>query len=999
MQAGQYHQHHAESIIAAINEAVVCVNSEGIVILINPAFTRILGYEEHEIIGKPFFMLAYKDAKMQKSTSHNPLHRFMCANKDSMEMVFFNNQGQAVSARFRSFIMRDADDQIQSAIGIIEKMVKQEGDNGGGSSLTEKMWEAQQNFDNVLNHTADAIILCDISGNIMTANNAFVEMLGYTQEEVANRHIVEFTDSIEGIFASTTGETITIDQDYIDKTSEKAAELFEYGRTKFESYFMRKDHVLIPAEINMSVLKDKEGERRGSIIVARDITKRKITEKEIAAKTNDLQKTKEQFEQLIELSLDPIVISDSCNNMVNPNEAFCRMLGYSKEELIGRPRHELSVIAPGTYQCTTGEQVTLTEEYFYKHHNMFHSLATAGKISGWEGYFITKDNKLVPTVSSMVFLKDEQGAMQFSFSIIRDITGQKQAEAALVKAKEAAEQANTAKGQFLANMSHEIRTPMNGVIGFTDMLLDTKLDDEQQDFAQTIKRSAEALLSLINDILDYSKIEAGKIHFEQADFDLEILAYDVCELIRPRLRSGVEILCRLGNDLPAHVMGDPYRFKQVLLNLMGNAAKFTHTGMIVLCLDVEDEQDDQVMIHVRISDTGIGISQEKLKSIFELFQQEDTSTTRKYGGTGLGLSICKKIAELMGGRVWAESPSVIEVDDSEKGSAGAASTTTAGPGSTFHFTACFKRSKKKEVRRFATVSLAGKHALITDDNKTNLQILTHVLESAGMRVYGCTNGEDTLQAIGEASASGKLFDICILDIMMPDVSGYDLARKIRASTGSDLPLIAFSSATEKGGAEKCREAGFNGFLPKPINRIKLFKMIERVLGETSGAGKPEGKQETHFTTQYSMREDTKRSISILLAEDNPVNQKLAVALLAKAGYQVTAVGNGKEALDLYTADCAKYDIIFMDVQMPELNGLDATSKIRQWEQQHRAQGEDPSSQNPDSRPSIPIVAMTANVMKGDREKCLEAGMNDYISKPIKREIVFEMLTKWVLEKM
>jgi PAS domain S-box-containing protein len=629
---------------------------------------------------------------------------------------------------------------------------------------------------------------------------------------------------------------------------------------------------------------------------------------------------------ILEAMIDGVTIVDLTGKITYINRGTTEQLGYSSEEAVGR----------------TPAEIFLDEKELPKFLNRVKASMTGETATG-EGYLAKrKDGTRFPISVNISVLRDAHGEPESIVAVHRDVTEHERAADELRQAREAAEAASQAKSEFLANMSHEIRTPMNSVIGFTDMLLDSNLDEDQVDYASTIKSSGEALLSLINDILDFSKIEAAELGFEEIDFDPELLAYDVCDLIRPRIRSKqIEILCRISDNLPSQVKGDPGRFRQVLANLMANSTKFTDSGEIELSLDVEEETDDQIKLHATIRDTGIGIPKDKLATIFDPFQQADGSTTRKYGGTGLGLSICKKISELMHGNIWAESPADCQLsivnwrleDNSEIRNR---KSKIENPGSIFHFTGWLGKAEVKEAKKFVPVSLSEKKALIVDDNQRNLDILTHVLDSVGMRVVALRNGEEVVPTLKKTMETKDSFDFCIIDIQMPGMSGYEVAKGIRSFESTirgpksripNLPLIALSSLMERD-AKRCKEAGFDGFLSKPIQREKLYQMLERLLGEKEDEVEKEEGVREKIITQYSVREEMKHSVRILLAEDNPVNQKLAKMILTKAGYQVEVANNGKEAVEKFTSSPDAFDLIFMDVQMPEMDGLTATQQIR-----------------------------------------------------------------------
>jgi two-component system, sensor histidine kinase and response regulator len=676
-----------------------------------------------------------------------------------------------------------------------------------------------------------------------------------------------------------------------------------------------------------------------------DITDRIVIEK-------SLQDSEQRFRAMIETIEDGYFEVDLNGRFVYTNSALLRMLNAENGEILGQ---RLTQYIPDDKESLR-IQASIAKALF-----------DGKSMRGVQ--FKAQPTKGLPLdiEASIAPVKEIHGKITGFRAIARDISKRKEVERELLRAKAAAECANKMKSDFLANMSHEFRTPMNGIIGFADLLSDTSLDHQQAEYVKTLRQSGNILLSLINDFLDFSKIEAGHMELEAIDFDPEVTVFDVCDMITPRIDADrVELICTIDEKLPPRIHGDPTRFRQVITNLVGNAAKFTRQGEIHLNVQVAEIHGHAIQIHIAVRDTGIGIPEDQLTDIFIPFKQADGSTTRQYGGTGLGLSICKKIAKLMNGDVWAES--------------------TPGRGSTFHYTAWLKLSADDaRPYNFIHQHLADKRVLIVDDNADNLAILSGHLRRFDMRVDATQKGKAAIDMLEHASQDGKAYDLCISDIQMPDFDGYEVARHIRNNGNSyrNIPLLALSSQMQTS-AKACREAGFDGFLSKPVHRDKLYRMLQRMLGLGNGAN-----SDAPIVTQYVIKEEIKQSACILLVEDNPVNQKLAAHMITKGGYQVVTAQNGLEGFEQYSAHPDAFGLIFMDMQMPVMDGLEATKKIRKWEQSNQ--------DNIASARHIPIIAITANALKGDREKCIDAGMDDYMTKPINREKVFDCLSHWLIQ--
>ncbi|HZN34498.1 MAG TPA: response regulator [Pirellulaceae bacterium] len=802
-------------------------------------------------------------------------------------------------------------------------------------AATEEMRQAQAAFMSLVDSLPLCLVIKDASGRRVLANKSYLAAHNKTPAEVLGKTDAE-------IFPPEIARKFSADDEEVLRTGQLHHAVEEHQVEGGQRRWI---------ERLKGPLRDADGNIVGIQVLFWDVTDREHAEKAL---------DREQYllHALMDNVPDSVYFKDRDSRFLRISRAQARRFGLvSPDEAIGKsdadiftPEHAQEALANEREIMRTGQPMVARIQ----------RLTWPDRPDTWVS-------------STKMPLRDNEGQIVGTFGISRDITELKRAELELEKARKAAEDASRAKSEFLANMSHEIRTPMNGIIGMTELALDTELTPEQREYLSMAKSSADYLLTVINDILDFSKIEAGKLEIENIDFALRDCVEETAATLALRAhKKGLELACHVHQDVPDALIGDPGRLRQILVNLIGNAVKFTERGEVVV--EVRSQEPvtrgqgsptsgpwplapGSYFLQFSVRDTGIGIPPEKAGLLFQAFSQVDSSTTRKYGGTGLGLAISAQLAQLMGGRAWVESE--------------------VGRGSTFHFTAQFGiATSPPPALPVEAVRLSDLPVLVVDDNATNRRILKEMLTNWGLRPTVVPGAREALAALDAARCAGRAFPLILLDGMMPEMDGFELAARIKQQpdlVGASLMML--SSADRREDAARCKQLGVATYLVKPVRQSDLLDAIVNTLAANASQSAPVDAEPPPAKQPAVLQAE--RRLNLLLAEDNAVNQRVAVRLLEKRGHEVTVVGTGRQAVAAALAQ--PFDAILMDVQMPELDGFEATAAIRAAEHMHGGRRK--------------IIAMTAHAMKGDRERCLQAGMDGYVSKPLQPEVLFAAIER------
>ncbi len=892
------------------------LNAEGRITSVNRTELNMLGYTLEEMLGH--YVWEFTD---NQEAARQAVAAKIAGSQPvhSFERVLRRKDGTSFPALIEDRLLRDARGNINGIRSTIQDISERK-------RIEKALRESEERHRTLIKSLPQRVFFKDCRSAFISVNDSFAGDLGMRPEDLI-------------------GKT---DHDLFPKESADKYRAFDLRVIEtrqsetLEEVKVVEGHERIVEVVKAPVIGD-DGDVLGVLGLYTDITDRKQAE---AA----LKESQGWLAAIFEASRDGIVVEEN-DIIVYANKSFAHLYGYDKaEELIGKPTSIVQAPSDNERMVEFGRKCSRGE-----------STPSVYEFKG-----IQKDETVIDAEASVSAFSI--GDKSYIITSVRNIVERKRIMAELEETRDLALESVRLKSEFLANMSHEIRTPMNGVIGMTGLLLDTDLSDDQRDFAETIQSSADALLTIIDDILDFSKIEAGQLRFEKIDFDLRVAVEAPVELLAERAQAkALEFASLVYKDVPTLLRGDPGRLRQVLTNLLGNAVKFTERGEVVVCVSKERETEHHVTLRFEITDTGIGISEESQRRLFRPFTQADGSTTRKYGGTGLGLAISKQLVELMGGEIGIESaPNV---------------------GSTFWFTGAFEKQPEQAVKEAlpaGAVSLEGARVLIVDDNATNRKIFLHQTTSWGMIAAEAESGMQAIEMLRHAAAQDEPYDIAILDLMMPNMDGFQLANAIKSDQAiAGVRLVLLPSFGKRGHGEAARQTGIAAYLQKPVRQSQLYNCLTVVMSQPIDG---EVVSSTRLVTRHTLREveatpnvsAATSGVRILLAEDNAVNQKVALSQLQRLGYRADAVPNGREAIKALEKN--HYDIILMDCQMPEMDGYEATEEIR------RSEG---------TAKRTTIIAMTANALESDRQRCLTVGMDDYISKPVKTEVLRQILDRWL----
>jgi two-component system sensor histidine kinase/response regulator len=939
-----------DAIFNSANFSSIATDAKGVIQIFNVGAERMLGYTAAEVVNKitpaeisdPSEVIARaKTLSLELSTVITPgfdalVFKASRGIEDIYELTYIRKDGSRFPAVVSVTALRDAEDAIIGYLLIGT-------DNTVGKQAEEDLLKAGALQSAIFNSANFSSIATDAKGVIQIFNVGAERMLGYTAAEVMNTITpADISDPQEVIARAKTlslelGTKITPGfEALVFKASRGIEDIYELT-------YIRKDGSSFPAVVSVTALRDAQDSIIGYLLIGTDNTARIQVEEERMKLDQRLRDQQFYTRSLIESNIDALMTTDPQGIVTDVNKQMEALTGCTRDELIGAPFKNYFT---DPERAEAGIKQVLSE----------------GNVVDYELTARTRDGmETVVSYNASTFY-DRDRKLQGVFAAARDVTERKrlglvlqEKNVELESARVVAENANLSKSDFLSNMSHEIRTPMNAIIGMSHLALKTELTTRQRDYVKKIQGSSQHLLHIINDILDFSKIEAGKLTVEQTDIDLEKVLESVASMISEKnTAKGLELIFDVGKDVPNDLIGDPLRLSQILINYANNAVKFTEHGEIDIIIRIREQTDTDVLLYFAVRDTGIGLTEEQRARLFQPFQQADTSITRKYGGSGLGLAISMKLAELMHGNVGVDSE--------------------FGKGCTFWFTARLGKRASSKRRSVLKPNMVGRRMLIVDDNENARIVLGDMLKSLGFHIDEASSGTQGIASVKQAEDEGKPYDVVFIDWLMPDMVGNETARQLRALQLRHLPhLILVTAYGREEVINGADAAGVEEVLIKPVNASVLFDCVVRVLSGTATERRVRGEGPSQMESNLS----TIKGARILLVEDNDLNQEVANELLSDAGFIVDLAGNGAIAVNMVKENI--YDIVLMDMQMPVMDGVTATREIRKLP----------------GFALLPIVAMTANAMEGDRQHCLQAGMNDYVAKPIEPDDLWKALLKWI----